>query len=92
MSFFSGDSRVNEQVGLTAIHTLWHRYHNILEERLNHINPHWPGETLFQESKRILTAVWQYIIYNEYLPIVVGPKVMERYGLNIAPEGFVNGM
>ena len=43
---FLGDGRVNEQIGLTAIHTAWHRYHNSIESKLHHLNPHWNGEKL----------------------------------------------
>ena len=30
---FTGDKRVNEQVALMSIHTIFHRYHNDIEER-----------------------------------------------------------
>ena len=46
--WLAGDGRVNEQVGLSAIHHVWHRAHNSIEEILHDINPHWDVETLFE--------------------------------------------
>lgn len=34
-----GDGRVNEHIGLIAVHTLFHRAHNYIEEILHSINP-----------------------------------------------------
>lgn len=39
--FACGDSRCNEQPGLTAIHTLWIREHNRIAQELTDINPQW---------------------------------------------------
>ena len=47
---FVGDERVNEQSGLTAMHTVWMRQHNRIEHQLHLLNPHWDGERLFQVS------------------------------------------
>lgn len=82
-----GDTRANEQVAMSALHHLWHRYHNTLENRLQRLNPHWGGEKLFQETRRIVIAIWQHIVYNEYVPTVIGPREMDRYRLNLATEG-----
>lgn len=73
---------------MAALHTVWHRYHNTLEERLHRINPHWGGERLFQETRRIVGAIWQHIVYNEYVPTVIGPREMGRYRLHSAKQGF----
>ena len=42
--FASGDSRCNEQPGLTAMHTLWLREHNRVARRLSRINTHWSDD------------------------------------------------
>lgn len=70
--FKSGDSRVNEHIGLAALQTLWAREHNRLAETLQLLNPHWPDEVLFQEARKIVIAQIQYITYTEFLPLILG--------------------
>ncbi|XP_023931566.1 peroxidasin-like, partial [Lingula anatina] len=89
--FMAGDKRLNEHIGLTAFHTLFTREHNRLEEELHKLNPHWGGETLYQEARRINIAQWQYIVYKEYLPVVIGPIMMDRYRLNPLKDGYYTG-
>ena len=68
----TGDSRVNEQPGLTAIHTIWHREHNRVANALEALNPQWSPDAVFEEARRIVVAQYQHIVYNEWLPIIVG--------------------
>ncbi|XP_076063497.1 salivary peroxidase/catechol oxidase-like [Oratosquilla oratoria] len=86
--FLAGDNRVNEQPGLTVIHTIWVREHNRLVTEMARLNPHWAGETLFQETRRILVAEIQHIIYNEWLPIIVGPRYAQSRSLLPLRRGF----
>ena len=53
---FTGDGRVNEFLGLTAMHTLYSREHNRLEAGLQAINPHWDGDKLYHETRNIIAA------------------------------------
>ena len=71
-----GDDRSSEQPGLTTFHTLFQREHNRLSQQLKLVNPHWNDEKVFQEARKILIATHQQITYNEFLPRVLGPKLM----------------
>ncbi|MFW2383247.1 MAG: peroxidase family protein [Acidimicrobiales bacterium] len=61
----AGDVRVNENIGLTAAHTLFVREHNrIVDELPDDLDE----ETKFQIARRVVGALQQYITYNEFLP------------------------
>ena len=77
--FLAGDSRVNEQAALAAMHTLWVREHNLLATRLRGVNPHWDGERIYQETRKIVGALVQQITYEEWLPIAIGSNNLRRY-------------
>ncbi|XP_076355981.1 salivary peroxidase/catechol oxidase-like [Tachypleus tridentatus] len=89
--FDAGDNRVNEQVVLTVMHVVWMREHNRIADALSHINPHWGDETIFQETRHIIVAELQHITYSEFLPVILGPDTMQKYGLVIKPHGYYEG-
>lgn len=82
---------MNEQSILAMMHTIWMREHNRIEGLLHRMNPTWNGETLFQETRRIVGATVQHITFNEFLPIVLGPKLVETYRLNLTQSGYFTG-
>jgi peroxidase len=87
MCFGSGDSRVNLTPGLTSLHTIFHRQHNRLAASLRQLNPQWDEERLFQETRRLLGAQMQMIVYDEFLPVVLGRTRMAQFDLSIRSGG-----
>lgn len=78
----SGDNRVNVQPGLIALHTLWSREHNrICDELLQQPgNENMDDETLFNHARTLARAKWQKIVWNEFLPTVIGRAEYEKLG------------
>jgi hypothetical protein len=70
--FLAGDIRSNEQVGLTAVHTLFVREHNRLADRIHQLYPTLDDEQIYQIARRIVGAEQQIITYKEYLPALFG--------------------
>lgn len=78
--FVAGDIRANEQVGLLAMHTIWLREHNRVARALHEMNPHWNGEKLYQEARRIVGAEMQHITHQHWLPrIFEHSDILNRY-------------
>ncbi|MEC9373230.1 MAG: peroxidase family protein, partial [Planctomycetota bacterium] len=75
----AGDVRANEQVGLTAMHTLWVREHNRLCDELAAANPTWTGEEIYQRARKIVGALNQIITYQEFLPTLIGDNAIPAY-------------
>ena len=84
--FLSGDMRANEQVGLTAMHTLFVREHNSLADLI--AVKHFAGQNLSdpavvaeidQTARMIVGAQMQAITYNQFLPAMLGPIAITPY-------------
>ena len=69
---FAGDIRADEQVGLTAMHTLFVREHNRLAGLIAAQNPAATDEEIYQTARKIVGAQMQSITYNEFLPALLG--------------------
>mgnify|MGYP001222539002 CR=1 FL=1 len=79
--FLAGDPRVNEQTVLAMVHTLFVREHNRIARNLLFNNPAWLDDRLYEEARRIVIAEYQHIIFNEWLPLIVGTDLMQKFGL-----------
>ncbi|XP_037085818.1 peroxidase-like [Pollicipes pollicipes] len=89
--FRAGDRRVNEQSGLALMHTIFLREHNRIAKALKRAHPAWDDERLFQSARRIFGGEWQHIIYNEWLPVIIGFDYASAYGLLPLQSGFSYG-
>lgn len=77
--FVAGDARANENIELTAMHTLFMREHNRIADRYARLNPSWSDEELYQAARRWVGAEMQVITYNEFLPAILGSQRMGNY-------------
>jgi peroxidase len=57
--FKAGDVRANEQIGLTAMHTIWMREHNRVAAKLRQFHPKLDGDAIYQEARKIVGAKHQ---------------------------------
>ncbi|XP_058126781.1 peroxidase-like [Anopheles ziemanni] len=86
--YLVADRRSYQTPMSATVHLLFLREHNRLANQLKVNNPTWSDETIFQEARRINIAQYQYIVYYEYLPRVLGRENMLSKGLIIEGTGF----
>ena len=87
--YLSGDIRVNENIALTSMHTIWVREHNHVAENLAQMPYKWTDEKLFSAARRIVVAEMQAITFNEFLPLLLGSDTIspyEGYDKNTSPQ------
>ena len=77
--FLAGDFRANEQVGLTAMHTLFLREHNFWANRIRATNPELTGDEIYDFARMLVGAEMQAITYREFLPLLLGPAALTEY-------------
>ena len=64
---------------------------NRIAKKLSVINKHWNDDRIFYETRKIVGALLQHISFNEWLPIVLGPRVLDIFELKLLPKGFYQG-
>ncbi|WP_370623551.1 peroxidase family protein [cf. Phormidesmis sp. LEGE 11477] len=77
--FATGDVRANENIGLTAMHTVFVREHNRLADAISAANPELSGEAVYQRARKLVAAQIQHITYSEYLPLLIGDNTIADY-------------
>lgn len=88
---FQGDTRSSETPKLAALHTLFVREHNRLATELKRLNPHWSGDKLYNEARKIVGAMVQVggpeasIDLREWLP------TFENMALRLYPKAAESG-
>ena len=77
--FLAGDIRSNEQLGLTAMHTLWVREHNLIANTTRFLFPWLTGDQIFEIARRTVITELQVITFREFLPVLLGPGSIAPY-------------
>ncbi len=75
--FLAGDVRANEQIGLTAMHTLFVREHNHYADLYSAAGM--DDEDSYQKARVMVWAEIQAITYREFLPILLGGDAISGY-------------
>ena len=70
------------------MHTIFVREHNRIAGKLS--GKGWSDGKTFQETRKILTAMYQHIVFNEFLPAVLGVSWARSVGLISEPSGLIN--
>ncbi|MFN3232875.1 MAG: peroxidase family protein [Alphaproteobacteria bacterium] len=72
--FVAGDARANEQLALSAMHTIFMREHNRLADHIASTDPTLSGDEIYHMTRLIVGGEVQAITYNEFLPILLGTE------------------
>ncbi|GMS81003.1 hypothetical protein PENTCL1PPCAC_3178, partial [Pristionchus entomophagus] len=85
LCFNAGDSRNSLHPGLITLHTIYLRQHNRWAEQIQVLRPTWNDNQIYQETRRLMIALYQSHVYSEYLPKIIGEQKMQQFNLN--PSG-----
>jgi hypothetical protein len=77
--FVAGDRRANETTQLISMHTLFLREHNRIADLLHAQSPGLTDEQIYQFARRQVGAEMQAIVYNEWIPALLGPNALPAY-------------
>ena len=81
-----GDMRGDENIALHSMHTLWVREHNRISGLLKPLNPLWKDDLLHRTARKINSAMWQHIVYNEYVPLLADLPAFMGYNNSVDPS------
>jgi peroxidase len=87
-NFVCGDIRCNENTILIGFHTLFVLEHNRLAKNIQKRNPHLNDNQVFQKAKKRNTWQYQRIIYEEWLPILLGLKQFPHQKQSLYSDDF----
>ena len=86
--FVAGDGRAETQASLTSIQNLFFNEHNRIADALAAAfkqkisDPGKLDEVVYQETRRIISAMLQHITFTEWLPVILGDKMVKDLGLD----------
>ncbi|KHJ87147.1 animal hem peroxidase, partial [Oesophagostomum dentatum] len=86
--FTAGDFRNSFHPALISLHVIYIKEHNRIAAQFKASNPDWNDQKVFEEARRINIAQYQHHVYNEYLPGVLGEKLMTEFRLKPLAAGF----
>ena len=83
----AGDMRATEQPGLASMHSLFVNEHNRIARNISELDPTLSDENIYQMARQIVVAELQNIVYDEFLPVVLGTSIMGQYNISLPESG-----
>jgi hypothetical protein len=77
--FLAGDFRSNEQLGLTAMHTLFVREHNFWADGIRAAQPSLDEDGIYFRARAVVGAEIQIVTYRDFLPLLLGNNPLTPY-------------
>ena len=74
-----------ENLLLTGIDTMFLRLHNKLAKELHKLQPKWDSDKIYEETRKLTITLFQVITYLEWLPLLVGPQIFEKFATKFGP-------
>lgn len=73
--FLAGDTRISENPILTSLHIIFLREHNRICDILESSFTGFSAEKMYESARAINIAQYQKIVYNEWLPTILGSQL-----------------
>lgn len=77
----AGDFRAKQTPWLALLHSIWYRLHNYIANLLAKTHTDWNDEKLFNETRRITIAIYEHLLYEEWVPLFLGTEYSNRVNL-----------
>lgn len=76
--YMAGDSRVNSNPYTILLYTIFLRNHNQIAKKLMNENSILSSEEIFEKAKELNIKAYRQIVFNEWLPILIGAGNMDK--------------
>lgn len=76
--YMAGDSRVNSNPYTILLYTIFLRNHNQIAMKLMNENSILSSEEIFEKAKELNIKAYRQIVFNEWLPILIGAGNMDK--------------
>jgi hypothetical protein len=72
------DPRNDENLIIAGLHAAFLLFHNRAVDVVRSDRPTWPSDEVFAEARRLTTWHYQWLLVHEFLPRIVGPRLMDE--------------
>lgn len=71
------DPRNDENLMIAGLQAAFYLFHNRAVDFVRKRHPRWDQDEVYREAKRLTTWHYQWLIVHEFLPLFIGPRMVE---------------